>query len=158
MFGQAGKRLATSALHWLMASWLTLAFVATPVLSASACDCAISTETSGCCCSGPPASSQFETRGCCSRQSEDFSPASLSGECSCGSSCSCKSERRPTQPAEPLAPEADLSGKIISANAADRPSTTIAMPTIGLLAFPAVAPSVLDSSLERCISLSRFTL
>ena len=156
--------------------WLTVTMFALPVTPAMACHCATDTMASGCdCCSQRGRNSSEQPfahcspsgrHSCCSHNASTTranchngsSVTQASSHCTCGSSCACKSGQPPAHPADPLAPQEDSPSKV----GGGEPHATLSMP----LALPTVRPLVAcnaervtcGSSLERCISLSRFTL
>lgn len=151
--------------------WLTVVMFALPAMPSTACGCATDALATNCECCARQGLKQScncsvqESTDCCSENGstknsccKNSSLAAPFDECSCDSSCSCKSGQQPMHPLDPLAPEEDSSSKI---DGADSPNS-LSMPVV----FPTLLPLVVrnsrhfkcQSSLECCISLSRFTL
>jgi len=149
--------------------WLTVAMFALPAAPVSACHCAIGTAASNCNCCGQLDLNQSKSlsghfsrkrqNACCSEFGntpsscckKGLSTASSEG-CSCENSCSCKSEKHPSRPTNPLQPEEDSPCKVSGDEFDANMLTPIALPAVHCNQ----ERSTYHGSLDRCIALSRF--
>ena len=156
--------------------WLTVAMFALPATPVAACQCATGTTALGRNCCGQrglnqsePPSGHCSPKGqpsCCSHSASTtranchnwLSTSQASNHCSCGSSCSCKCDQHPAQPTDPVAPQEDSPCKAGGGALHASLSTSLALPTVRPLVVCNPERIACGSSLERCISLSRFTL
>jgi hypothetical protein len=166
----SSKRVRQNAAKAIV--WLTVAMFAHPATPASACNCATGITASGCecCCQrnqNQALSGHHSTPGlhaCCSRSGNTtyarchHSTSQCSDHCTCGSSCSCKSGQPPAQPIDPLTPQEDSPSKVGGGASQASLSTPSAILTVRSLVAGNPERIICGSSLERCISLSRFTL
>lgn len=153
--------------------WVTVVMLAWPALPASACHCSSKSQQSGCCrifrssnqpepqpawCNSVQARSCCFQNGnltkCCCDNGTSTGPAE---DCSCVNSCSCGLGQLPALSAEPLRPEEYLNTTLVDNFHANLP-TPNSFPAAGPLLLCKPERSNCDSSLERCIILSRFTL
>lgn len=165
----SSKRVRQNAAKAIV--WLTVAMFALPATPASACHCATGAVVSSCGCCGQQGLSQsghYSAKGhraCCSQNGNTTNSCCKKGSltapaegCSCGNSCSCKSGQHPAQPADPLTPQEDSPSKVGGAESQASLSTPVALPSVRPLVVYHPERINCGSSLERCISLSRFTL
>ena len=167
MLLKRAKRNSLKATVWLLGAMFALP--ATPMFASC---CATVSQGSCCCCDAQSplgvlgqggrsavlnrtqASDRFaNTSACCSSAT-----ASRYDGCSCCDSCPCKLQDHSSQPATPSSPEESSASKIVAGAVADCLALSIVLPTIKRRGISKGEIPATRTSLQRCISLSRFAL
>jgi len=151
---------------------ICLAILTVPLqgLPAASCNCSLGCSQSVmncCCCTGAPVCHCGEgteittesTSGCESQSEVDAScieiQATEPGTCSCGTECHCGEQRQPVSPLVPSSDAKNPSEKLVSLSQLTMVTTIVDQPPKSGKPRCISAPLV---SLDRCVSLCRFTL
>ncbi len=113
-------------------------------------------ETPSCCCTDAPVchcgdNAEITKDSASSSESQSAEP----GTCSCGADCHCSAQSQPVSPLIPSPVEKNPAEKLVSLSQLTVVSTVIAQPQTPGIPGCITAP---QASLDRCVSLCRFTL